>query len=175
MADNSKTQELLKQHHDECFRWALYCSSGDKFAAEDLIQTVYLKVLEGKATYNENSETSFRTWIFSVIKFTGLDHYKAEKKYVFTENAVDVETDVQADTEEENAENSEREMLIKKLLSKLSPKQNEVLRLVFYHNMTIEEAAGIMNVTIGTARTHYERGKSNLRQLIDEPGMKLYT
>jgi RNA polymerase sigma-70 factor (ECF subfamily) len=41
-----------------------------------------------------------------------------------------------------------------------------VLHLVFYQDLTIQEAAQIMGVGIGSARQHYERGKARLRSLL---------
>ena len=45
-------------------------------------------------------------------------------------------------------------------------RQAEVLHLVFYQDLTINEAAQIMDVGIGSARQHYERGKARLRTLL---------
>ncbi len=44
----------------------------------------------------------------------------------------------------------------------LSQRQREVLQLVFYHGMTIEEAANTLGIGVGSARTHYTRGKRSL-------------
>ena len=49
-------------------------------------------------------------------------------------------------------------------LTRLSPRQQEVLHLVFYQDLTIEEAAGLLGISLGSARTHFERGKARLRE-----------
>ena len=54
-------------------------------------------------------------------------------------------------------------------LRKLPSRQREVLHLVFHEDMTIEVAAGVMGVSVGTARTHYTRGKDRLRSLLGDP------
>ena len=56
-------------------------------------------------------------------------------------------------------------------LEQLPDRQREVLILVFYQEMTIKEAAKSMEVSIGSARVHYDRGKKKLRAILsDEPG-----
>jgi RNA polymerase sigma-70 factor (ECF subfamily) len=39
---------------------------------------------------------------------------------------------------------------------------------VFYQEMSIAAAAEVLGVSLGTARTHYERGKARLRLLLPE-------
>ena len=61
----------------------------------------------------------------------------------------------------------ERVPKLRKTLVQLSKRQQEVLHLVFYQDLTIQEAAEVLAMPVGTARTHYERGKERLRQLLE--------
>jgi DNA-binding CsgD family transcriptional regulator len=56
-------------------------------------------------------------------------------------------------------ERNERRIALARAMVCLSKRQQEVLQLVFYHDLTIEDAARVMHISLGAARTHYERGK----------------
>ena len=51
-------------------------------------------------------------------------------------------------------------------VAELATRQRQVLHLVFYQDLTIEEASRVMNISLGTARTHFDRGKRRLRELL---------
>jgi len=55
-------------------------------------------------------------------------------------------------------------------IRRLSTRQRDVLELVFFHDLTLDEAAQVTGLRLGTARTHYARGKARLLVLLrDDP------
>ena len=118
------------------------------------MQNSYLKILEGKAIYKQ--QASFKTFLFSVIRFTAYDLNKSERRYQSLEQLKVVTEEVQ-----EAPVDSYRQ-----ILEQLPKQQQQVLLMAFYHNLTLAEIAEVMDLHIGTVRTHYERGKSSLRSLI---------
>lgn len=151
---HSKLEHLLKTHHREAFLWARQCCFFDDDLAKDVLQQCYLKILEGKAKLQHPEK--IKSWLYSIIRFTAIDELrKLGKTESLQENYQGVIP------EEESEERSYEETI------KLLPlRQREVILAVFYHNLTIEEAAETLQITLGTARTHYDRGKKKLKELI---------
>jgi RNA polymerase sigma factor (sigma-70 family) len=158
-------QELereLEQLHSESWGWALACCARDRDLAEEVLQTAYLRIISKRAAFNGDS--SFRTWVFGVIRWTARTELRRRlfwiRRHTNSDGAIAlVDTSRGAD---EIAEQSDEREQLTHALETLSRRQREVLQLVFYHDMTIEEAARVMRVSLGAARTHYERGKKAL-------------
>lgn len=173
--DQDVLRDLLEEQHSDSFGWALACCSYNRDAAEDVLQTVYLKILEGRAKYNGHS--SFKTWLFSVIRNTAFDRQR--KKRLWT-NKIAALTDhfeyEQSNYSRDPLEHTELKQdrtRLEAALVKLPGRQQEVLHLVFYQGLTIEQAGEVLKISSGSARTHYERGKARLRELMAETGTAL--
>ena len=168
--DSMESDELkvvLEQHHPSSFGWAMACCRRDPSEAEEVLQIVYLKVLQGKARFNGTA--SFKTWLFAVIRKTASDQRRRSLLRALTTLRVAQQraTDL-SEHPEESTYRSELQSMFLSALARLPRRQREVLELVFYHDLNIQEAAAVMSVSLGSARTHYERGKKRLRQLFEE-------
>jgi len=159
-------EQELDHLHPAAFGWALACCAGDRAAAEDALQASYLKVLDGRARFD--GRASFRTWIFSVVRYTAAEQRRRAALRRWLPLAVlGATSDGRPDaaTVLARADVTSRLMAALQMLSR---RQREVLHLVFYQDLTIAEAALVAGVSLGTARTHYERGKAALRKLLKE-------
>lgn len=166
--ESDELKAVLEQHHASSFGWAMACCRRDQTEAEEVLQIVYLKVLEGKARFK--GAASFKTWLFAVIRTTASDQRrKSLLRALTTSKAAERRTSAdRAEHPDESAYRSEIQGLFRRALARLPRRQREALELVFYHELNLHEAATVMGVSIGSARTHYERGKKRLRQLLQE-------
>ncbi|MEM7106500.1 MAG: sigma-70 family RNA polymerase sigma factor [Bacteroidota bacterium] len=170
--DLSFYKKELEQIHAESFGWALRCCNYQREQAKDVLQSAYLKIFEGKARFNHKS--SFKTWWFSVIRHTAIDWKTKLTKVSSREQAMEAGSpSVDMNTSLDEIIKNEHQLVFKKALGQLSQRQQEVLQLVFYHDMTIEKAATAMGVSIGSARTHYKRGKQNLGKILQNSDLKI--
>ncbi len=156
----------LEKYHRESFGWALSCCGHNPAEAENVLQAMYLKALEGKARFD--GRASFKTWLFAVIRMTAIDERRRRwLRGVRMEKLAECigNTDGE-ESADETAYRSEIRALFRRALSELPRRQREVLQLAFYHDLSLAEAAEVMGVSLGSARTHYERGKQRLRRLM---------
>jgi RNA polymerase sigma factor (sigma-70 family) len=158
--------------HEESFGWALSCCGWDHADAEDVLQTTYLRVVSGEARFGGKS--AFRTWLFGVIRHVARElHRRARVHRAGGERlALHVVGEGEAAAPHgDPAERSEQRRILLDALAELPARQQEAMHLVFYHDLTIAEAAEVMGVSLGSARVHYERGKKRLRELLSSRDM----
>ena len=152
--------------HKEAFGWALACCHRDRFLAEEALHVAYVKVLEGNARFDQRS--SFKTFLFGVIRTTALEQRRAD--WLSTRRLAQWFSVRPAPAPTADplslSLGSERAGALIAALARLSGRQREVLHLVFYQDLTIEETAQVLGISTGSARRHYERGKARLRDLL---------
>ncbi|HEX6732998.1 MAG TPA: RNA polymerase sigma factor [Pyrinomonadaceae bacterium] len=162
----SELKAELEKLHPASFGWALSCCRHDHADAEEVLQTVYLKILQGKARYR--GEAKLKTWLFAVIRKTAITERR--RKLVRTMASFGgskISHDAFGSHPGNDLERSELQRRFQQAIWCLPARQRETLHLVFYQDLSLREAAEVMNISIGSARKHYERGKDRLRQALD--------
>ncbi len=146
----------LEELHPASYAWALGLCRRNRDDADEVLQTVYVMVLDGRAKFDGRS--ALKTWLFGVIRRTATAIYRRRSiRNALLLRFLDRNSQVDPATPEPHLVNS---------LAQLPRRQREVIELVFYHDLTVEAAAAVMGVSVGSARVHYDRAKTRLRALL---------
>ena len=156
--DRADLARALEDLHPANFTWALGCCRRNREDAEEVLQTVYVMVLDGRARFDGRS--ALKTWLFGVIRRVAIAH--ARRRWL-RENLIAKWFRANARVEA----SAETAVQLTGALAKLPRRQREVIELVFYHDMTVDRAAEVMQITAGSARVHYDRAKKRLRELLE--------
>jgi RNA polymerase sigma-70 factor (ECF subfamily) len=160
-------RQQLAALHEQAWKWSLACCNHDREQSMEVLHDVYLKVLEGRATFSGRS--TFKTWLFGVIRMSARNHRrKARFAALFF---LPLEDGANAATDPQPHAGSGCRKAINKALAALSRRQSEIARLVFFHDLTIEEAATVQGISVGSARQHYARAKDRLRTILQDNGV----
>jgi RNA polymerase sigma factor (sigma-70 family) len=157
MTPNELRAEIERLHRSG-FAWAMVCCGRDRERAEDVLQTSYLKILDGRARFEERS--SFRTFLFGVIRRTASEERRRAALSGFLFGPEGREPSAPDETA------SVERLALRSGLGRLPRRQREVLHLVFAMGMTLQEAAETLSISAGAAATHYHRGKKRLAALL---------
>jgi RNA polymerase sigma factor (sigma-70 family) len=169
--DPTRQNELRRElaaNHREAYAWALNCCRRNRTDAEDVLQATYMKVLEGRARFDGRS--NFTTWLFGVVRLTAADQRRRRFLHdlVMGRAAAEESFHEPAPAADADLGRAQSRAALECALAALPRRQREVLLLVFYHELTVEDAAQVMSIGVGSARQHYARGKARLREILAE-------
>jgi RNA polymerase sigma-70 factor, ECF subfamily len=165
------TRSALSELHEGAWQWALQQLDGDRDAADDVMQTVYVMLLEGRAHFENRS--SLKTWLYAVVRHTCRRHRRdlARQQRLLLQYFRNALTQPDVPQKFDVDSLSAQDPLSPKLsnaLRRLPPRQREVIELTLLRDFTLAQCAEILNLSIGSVRTHYHRAKENLRAQVPD-------
>jgi RNA polymerase sigma factor (sigma-70 family) len=154
--------QLFERHHAGLFDF-FSRTLGDRPAAEDLVQEVFIRILKYRRTYRDDGR--FQTWMFHVARNVRNDHIRRRRPDQLT---ADMPEPAAAGADQaaavENAEDVER---LRRALLRLPDDRREVVVLARYHGMTHEQIAAVLRVEPGAVRVRLHRALKELRALVE--------
>jgi RNA polymerase sigma-70 factor, ECF subfamily len=166
--------ELYDKYHQEIFRFLVYMVK-DRQHAEDLVQEVYIKVLDAYERFR--GQSSERTWIYSIARHVAIDWIRKQqrrKKKGFFQSGIDEEQLIIVDDRplpEEVVTQSETMQAIYKSLESCSVDQKTVVILRYIQGLSIAETAQALNWSESKVKTTQHRAIKKLKKIFDaQPG-----
>lgn len=168
LSGNEKALEALVGRYLKPLYNFAYRMIGDKAAAEDIVQEVFVKVWKNMAYFN--GQKKFSTWIFAIAKNTAFDFLKKKKAIPFSafenedgENFLEFIKDENALHSEELLRIIDSKKDVEDFLNTLNPQVRTVLILHHLHGFSLAEISEIMGHPSNTIKSKYRRAILSLR------------
>ncbi|MBN1846286.1 MAG: sigma-70 family RNA polymerase sigma factor [Sedimentisphaerales bacterium] len=157
---------LVEHYGPSLYRFFLRCT-GRQAEAEDLLQDVFLRLLEKIGGYRQTGR--FEHWLYRVaanlVRDRGRRHQRLQKRL----RPVDMDpADLAAESDldgrpERGLERDEQGDLLQQALKELPELDREIILLRYYGDMSFREIAQQYQMPLGTAIAKVHRGLKRLR------------
>jgi len=160
-------QVLFARHHVRVYRFVLRLVRNEA-TAEDLISDVFLDIWRQAGKFEGRSQVS--TWILSIARFKALSVLRRRPEEELDEETAERIED-QSDDPETALAKKDTGALLRQCLTALSAEHREIVDLVYYHEKSVEEVAGIVGIPEATVKTRMFYARKKLSELLKEQGI----
>lgn len=136
----------------------------DRTEADDLVHGVVLRALDKLHLWREG--TNMRTWLFTIMHNLHANEMRRRSRMLDVVPMDAAPARAEAAGQESAVELSELSVA----MGSLSPLHRQVLLLIGLEGMTYGEAAGVLDVPVGTVMSRLSRAREELRRKIDAGG-----
>jgi RNA polymerase sigma-70 factor (ECF subfamily) len=164
--DKLALRTLYARHHVRVYRFLLRLTHNEAMA-EDLLADVFFDVWRKGDRFAGRSQVS--TWLLAIARHKALSALRRHGMEALDDDAAERIEDP-ADNAETVLAKGETYAALRNSLQELSPAHREIVDLVYYHGRTIEEAASIIGVPVGTAKTRMFYARKQLRSAMAARG-----
>ncbi len=164
--DKNAFGEIYDLLLDRVYRF-IYFRVGNKEDAEDLTETVFIKIWKSISSY-ENKGLPFEAWVFRIARNIVIDHYRTKKQKVsLNETLIDTLPDNKDSHEDVLHSQMLKEVIFDKL-KHLQDNYREIIILKFIEEKDNKEISDILEKPIDQVRVLQSRALKALKILIYE-------
>lgn len=165
--DESAFDDIMKElFHGLVFFIERYVH--DVHAAEDIAIDAFSDLIVHKHRYN--FKVTLKTYLYMVGRSRALDYLKHRKVLTFTELSDATDLAAEEKTLEENVLSGEQKRTVNAAIARLPENMRVAVHLIYFEEMTYEEAAKVMKKDRKQVDNLLYRAKKELRILLGEDG-----
>lgn len=139
----------------------------DRNLVKDALQELFIELWKGRQNLSETDQIKY--YLYKAFRRKLIRDAQMQRKYRADASA-DVHSDAVVFPKEQAIISEEvsrqRKALVKKALSKISIRQQEVLNLLYYDNYSYEEVSQIMGINVKSVYTIAWKAASALRKVL---------
>jgi RNA polymerase sigma factor (sigma-70 family) len=153
--------ELFERHHGPLFGFLVKLTS-NRTAAEDLVQTVFQRMLKYRHTYRDDG--SFTAWMYHLARRCSADYFRKSNAAPQPTDPADLyELADESPHAAQNATTHDDHELLHVALARLDSSDREVLLLSRFRELSFAEISGILECSVGAAKVRAHRALCELR------------
>lgn len=156
--DTQAFDRLVERYQRDVYRLC-YRYVNNHFDASDMAQEVFLRAY--KALGKFRGDSAFSTWLYRIAVNTCLNFRSARRltSVELTESLTDGKRGAL-----EQIERDEKAQRVREAIRHLPEKQRATLILRMYHDLSMEEIAGVMGSSVGTVKANLFHALGKLRK-----------
>ena len=159
-----KFAAAYEQSRDAVYGYLVYMTK-DADLAEDLSQEVFLRMFLHLDKFREDA--SVRTWALRIARNVFLSYAKRKRPVLLEEQEIDPISDISRNLPEEEVLKKEQAEKIRRCLMCLGEQERTVLLLRDFEELSYEEVAKIMNLTVEVVKSRIYRARQKFRRIYE--------
>lgn len=164
--DKNALAEIIREYRDGLVMY-IYSYTDNICNAEEIAEEVFIKLYVRKPRFSGKS--SFKTWLYSIGRFTAIDHIRKTSKFVSV--PIDDFYSLEDKTElEQNYIKDEQKIFIHRVMQKLNQDYRQVLYLTYFEEFNTSQTAKIMHKTNRQITYLLYRAKKSLKSELEREG-----
>ena len=163
---------LVKEHQGSVRGYLRRLTKGNEALSDDLAQETFIMAFRKISTYKGSG--SFISWLLAIAYRNFLVYLRKQTNNPLSDNShANIFLDDLQITGDQMDQSSKiiREMDIEKALISLGKNERSTISLCYTYGMSHGEISTIMNMPLGTVKSHILRGKEKLKTIFTAWGM----
>ena len=172
LTGNTKTEsyeqlidELMSTYGQDVLQ-LVYAYVHNETVAEDLTQEIFVKCFKGLPTYK--GQSSIKTWLWRIAINHAKDYLKSwyNQNVTITEDAF-LNSATSSSSVEQIVVQQDEDAALAAAVMNLPIKYREVIYLVYFEELSMKEAAAVLQLNENTIKTRLRKGKLLLKNILE--------
>ncbi|PWJ44860.1 RNA polymerase sigma factor [Sediminitomix flava] len=161
IAKDRKTQYEIYQKYSKAMFNICVRITNDMAEAEDALQEAFVKAFMNVHTYK--GDATFGAWLKRIVINQALMYVRRKKEQIISMEDMYLDVANEEDEEKDNNYTMER---VRNAIQLLPDGYRIVLSLYLLEGYSHDEIAEIMNISVSTSKSQYNRAKKKLRAIL---------